>query len=112
MGTLQILFLFLIFVACIKFFRGGESMYRQGTVIYLTNPTSLKDEHDEQLLIGKLKLDPQLTVFAATQNGYDDLENASWRLLTRGAKNIQAIRATVDAHGDLQIEGPALRLYG
>jgi len=84
----------------------------EGTVVYLTNASTLSEELEDERICSALQLSPAATVVAADRPGYYDLNQATHRLLARGAKRGKAIRVRVAADGDLEVLGEPLHLFG
>ena len=85
---------------------------RTGTVIYLTDAASTPLDFDEESAVLELGLDPDWTLVAASLNGFRALEEATLRLIERGAKSVQAVRAMLTEGGKLRLFGETMRVYG
>ena len=85
---------------------------RTGTVIYLTDAASVPADFDEEQAVIQLGMDPQWTRLAASLNGFDEMQEATLRLVERGANSIEAVCAGLGKNGQLSLFGPRLRVYG
>jgi hypothetical protein len=85
---------------------------RTGTVIYLTDAASAPPDFDEERAVLQLGLDPDWTLVAASLNGFHAMEEATLRLIERGAGSIEAVRAALTEEGSLRLFGDRMRVYG
>ncbi len=85
---------------------------RCGTVIYLTDAASMTKDLDDELAIKNLGLDPKWTIIAADLDGYYDLIDATQVLIVRGAKHIEALRASSISEDEIRPFGEPLRMFG
>ena len=85
---------------------------KTGTVIYLTDAASVPADFDEEQAVVQLGLDPHWTLLAASHNGFTEMQEATLRLVERGAKSIEAIRAGLADNGKISLFGERMRLYG
>jgi len=85
---------------------------KTGTVIYLTDAASVPADFDEEHAVMQLGLDPHWTLLAASQNGFHEMQEATLRLVERGAKTIEAVRAGLGDNGKINLFGERMRLFG
>ena len=85
---------------------------RTGTVIYLTDAARTPLDFDEERAVQQLGFDPDWTLLAASINGFHAMEEATLRLIERGAGSIEAVRATVNDEGALDLFGDRMRVFG
>jgi len=85
---------------------------RKATVVYLADSMNVPEDLDEARALASVGLDPEWSVLSASRAGYWDLGEAARHLVVRGAKSVQAVKATVGEDGRLHLFGQPIRVFG
>lgn len=81
-------------------------------IIYLTQDSNLSEQFDEQICLQKLGLSPKWTVFSSGRDDFYDLQEALCVLITRGARSVEAFRASYSENDGLRLQTPGMRVFG
>ena len=85
---------------------------KKGLIVYLVDSSSLPETFDENNALGRLSLQYDRSVLAASSDEFYGIPEAWHLMLTRGMQHISCIKARLNEGGSIELYGEPLRLYG
>ncbi|MGD8370526.1 MAG: hypothetical protein PVG64_09605 [Syntrophobacterales bacterium] len=85
---------------------------KKGLIVYLIDSSSLPENFDADEALGRLSIQCDSSLLAASTEGFYDIPEAWHLMMTRGMQSISCIKGRFSEAGDIELYGDPLRLYG
>lgn len=85
---------------------------KKGLIVYLTGSKSLPQNFNADEALAALSLSYELSMLAASTDGFYDIPAAWHLMLTRGIQHISCVKGQLNEAGRIELYGEPLRLFG